>query len=155
MFRETIVHKWDIVTIHSRLLYTIPRMLNTRYRFYSTSSDHVQDHWFCCTIECQSLPGLPPLWKIIYCNLFLHWSVEQICGLKVFWGWMVPDGCFQPSFDLGKYTVIIDGTNFMAASENSLGVWTTIWPDFTFRKMTFLMVPPTSSIGTLPWCPSL
>ena len=23
MFRETIVHKWDIVTIHSRLLYTI------------------------------------------------------------------------------------------------------------------------------------
>ena len=59
------------------------------------------------------------------------------------------------SSDLGKYTVIIDGTNFMAASENSLGVWTTIWPDFTFRKMTFLMVSSSSSIGTLPWCPSL
>ena len=54
--------------------------------------------------------------------------------------------------DLGKYTVIIDSTNFMAASENSLGVWTTIWPDFTFQKMMFLMVVPTSSIGTLPWC---
>ena len=33
MFRETTVHKWDIVTIHSRLLYTILRTLNTRYHF--------------------------------------------------------------------------------------------------------------------------
>ena len=33
--------------------------------------------------------------------------------------------------------------------------WPTIWPGFTFRKMTFLVVPPTSTIGTLPWCPSL
>ena len=30
------------------------------------------------------------------------------------------------SSDLGKYTVIIDDTNLMAASENYLGVWTTI-----------------------------
>ena len=37
MFRETTVHKWDIVTIHSRLLYTIPRTLNTRYHLYWTS----------------------------------------------------------------------------------------------------------------------
>ena len=29
MFRESTVHKWDIVTIQSRLLYTIPRTLNT------------------------------------------------------------------------------------------------------------------------------
>ena len=49
------------------------------------------------------------------------------------------------SSDLGKYTVIIDSINFMAASENYLGVWTTIWPDFTFREMTFLMVPSTYS----------
>ena len=33
MFGETTVHKWDIVTIHSRLLYTILRTLNTRYAF--------------------------------------------------------------------------------------------------------------------------
>ena len=33
-----------------------------------------------------------------------------------------------------QVTVIINDTNFMTASENSLGVWTTIWPDFTFRK---------------------
>ena len=51
---------------------------------------------------------------------------------------------------LGKYTIILDSTNFMAASENSLSVWTTIWPDFTFRKVTFLIVLPTSFIGTLP-----
>ena len=36
------------------------------------------------------------------------------------------------SFDLGKYTVIIDGTNFMATPENSLGLWTTVWLDFNF-----------------------
>ena len=34
MFRETTAHKWDIVTILSRLLFTIPRTLNTHYRFY-------------------------------------------------------------------------------------------------------------------------
>ena len=39
MFRETTVHKWDIVTIHFRLLYTIPRTLNTRYCLYWTSRD--------------------------------------------------------------------------------------------------------------------
>ena len=37
MFLET--HLWDIVTIHSCLLYTIPRTLNTRYCFYWTSRD--------------------------------------------------------------------------------------------------------------------
>ena len=36
------------------------------------------------------------------------------------------------SSDIGKYTVIIDDTNFMTASENSLGVWATIWPDFLY-----------------------
>ena len=95
MFRETIVHKWDTVTIHFRLLYTIPRTLNTLYRFYRTSRDHKQHHQLCFTIECERLPGLPPFWKILYCNLLCHWSVEQICGLKVFRGWMVPHGCFQ------------------------------------------------------------
>ena len=44
MFRETTVHKWDIVTIHSRLLYTTPCTLNTRYRFYLTPRDHKQHY---------------------------------------------------------------------------------------------------------------
>ena len=78
--------------------------------------------------------------------------IESVSEMNGAW-WMLSDSTI--SSDLGKYKVIIDGTNFMAASENYLGVWTTIWPDFTFRKMTFLMVPPTSSIRTLPWWLSL
>ena len=58
------------------------------------------------------------------------------------------------SSDAGKYTVIIDGTNFMAASENYFGVWNTIWHNTTtiFGKITFLTVPPTSFVGTSSWC---
>ena len=59
------------------------------------------------------------------------------------------------SSDLGKYTGIIHGTNFMSPPESYLGVWTTKWPDFTFRKMTFLIVSPTPSTGSLAWCLSL
>ena len=77
---------------------------------------------------------------------------ESVSGMDGAW-WMLSGSTI--SSDLGKYTVIIDYTNFMAASENYLGVWTTIWPEFTFRKSMFLMVLPTSSIGTLPWCRSL
>ena len=46
----------------------------------------------------------------------------------------MPDECFQAQLYeiVEKYAVIIDNTNFMAASENSLGVWSAIWPDFTF-----------------------
>ena len=50
------------------------------------------------------------------------------------------------SSDLGKYTVIIDGTNFMASSKNYFGLWSTIWLDFTFWKMTFSMALPTPYI---------
>ena len=78
--------------------------------------------------------------------------IESVSEMNGAW-WMLSDSTI--SSDLGKYKVIIDGTNFMAASENYLGVWTTIWPDFPFRQMTFLVVTPTSSIGTLPWCFSL
>ena len=67
--RETIARKCDIVTIHSRLLYTISRILNTRYCFYRTSRDQKQHHQLCCTIECEGLPGRTPSWKIQYCNL--------------------------------------------------------------------------------------
>ena len=86
-----------------------------------------------------------PLSLICRTNL----RIESVSGMDDAW-WMLSGSTITS--DLGTYTVIIDGKNLMAASENSLGVWTTIWPDFTFQKMTFLMVPPTSSIGTLPWC---
>ena len=56
MFCETIVHKWDIVTIHFRLLNTITRALNTHYRFYRISRDHKEHHQLCCTIECFVVP---------------------------------------------------------------------------------------------------
>ena len=78
--------------------------------------------------------------------------VKSVSGMDGVW-WMLSNATI--SSDLGKYTVIIDDTNLMAASESYLGVWTTIWPDFTFWKMTFLMVLSMLSIGTLPWCPSL
>ena len=87
-----------------------------------------------------------PLSLICQTNLW----IESVSGMDGPW-WML--SCSTISSDLSKYAVIIDGTNFMAASENFLGVWSTIWPDFTFRKMTFLMVSSTSSIGTLPWYP--
>ena len=56
MFCETIVHKWDIVTIHFRLLNTITRALNTHYRFYRISRDRREHHQLCCTIECFVVP---------------------------------------------------------------------------------------------------
>ena len=95
IFSETIAHKSDVVTILSRLLYTIPCTLNTSYRFYWNSRDYKHYQELCCTTECERLPGLLLSWKILYFNLLCHWSVEQICGMKVFRGWMVPDGFFQ------------------------------------------------------------
>ena len=71
-----------------------------------------------------------PLSLICWTNL----CIESVSGMDSAW-WMFSGPTI--SSDLGKYTVITDDTNFMAASENSLGVWTTIWPDFIFRKMTF------------------
>ena len=157
MFRETTVHVWDIVTIHSRLLYTIPGTLNTRYRFYWVSHGHKQHHkflyhwawkasWSTAVFKNPILQS--PLSLICQTNLW----IENVSGMDGAW-WMLSGSTI--SSDFGKYTVIIDSTSFMATSENSLGLWTTIWPDFPFRKMTFWMVPPTSFIGTLPWCPSL
>ena len=69
--------------------------------------------------------------------------IECVSGMDGAW-WVLSGSTI--SSDLGKYAEIIDGKNFMAVSEKYLGVWTTILPDFTFRRMAFLMVPPTSSI---------
>ena len=86
-----------------------------------------------------------PLWLMTYrTNLW----IESVSGMDGAW-WMLPGSTI--SSDLGKYALIIDGASFIAASGNC-GVWTTIWPDFTFRKITFLMVPQASSIGALPCC---
>ena len=86
-----------------------------------------------------------PLLLICQTNLW----IQSVSGMDGAWGMLSES---TNSSDLDKHTVIIGCTNFMAASGNSLRVWTTIWPDFTFWKMTFLTVPPMSSIGNLPWC---
>ena len=97
------------------------------------------------------------VYRRLYCNILslicrTNLWIECVSGMDGAW-WMLSGSTV--SSDLGKYTTIIDDANFMAASENSLGVWTTIWSEFTFLKMMFLMVLPTSSIETLPLCPSL
>ena len=154
MFRETTVHKWDFVTIHSHLLNTIPRTLNTRYYLYWTSRDHKLHHKLFCTTESERLPGIPPSWKILYQNLLcrtnlLIKSVSEMDGASC----MLSGSTISSNF--GKYIVITDAKNFIAASENALGISTTIKPDFTFRKMAFFIVWPASSTRILPWCPSL
>ena len=89
-----------------------------------------------------------PLSLICRTNLW----IESVSGINGAW-WILSGS--TTSSDLGKYIVTIDGTNLTAPSENSSGVWTTTLPDFTFQKMTILLVPSTSSIITLPWCLSL
>ena len=154
MFRETTVHKWDIVNIDSCLLYTILHTLNTIIELLVITNNITSSFLplnvkgFLVYRRLEKFILQSPLSLICRTNLW----IKSVSGMDGAW-WMLSGSTI--SSDLGKYTVIIDDTNLMAASENSLGVWTTIWPDFTFRKMTFLMVPPTSSIGTLPWCPSL
>ena len=99
MFRETIVDKWDIVTIHSRLLYTIPHMMNTRYRFYQTSRDPKQHHQLSCTVECERLLGLPPFWKILYCNVLVTDLSNKFVDWKCFGnGW-----CLMDAFRLNNF----------------------------------------------------
>ena len=51
--------------------------------------------------------------------------------------------------------VVIDSINFPSTFVKSSVVWTMVWIDLTFQKMTFLRVPPTPSTGPLPWCLSL
>ena len=93
--------------------------------------------WSTAILKNSILQSPPPL--IYRTNLW----IESVLGMDGAW-WMLSDSTI--SSDLGKYTVIIDGTNFMAASKKSFGLWFTIWLDFTFWKMTFLMALPTPCI---------
>ena len=157
MFCETTRHKWDIVTIHSRLLHTISRMLNTHYRFFGF---HVTTNNITSFFAPLSVKGF-----LIYrCLEKFYTAISFVINLSIrFVDWKCfEDGwCLMDDFRLNyfiRFRQVLSNnrcTNFMTASENSLGLWTTIWLDFTFWKMTFLMVPLMSSIETLPWCPSL
>ena len=155
MFRETTVHKlqpftlifcvpfpacWTLAITFILLLLTT----NNITSFFVPLS--VKASWSTTVLKNFILQT--PLSLICQTNLW----IESVSGMDGAW-WMLSGS--NISSDLGKYTIIIDSTSFMAASENSLGVWATIWPEFTFQKMMFVMIPPTSSIGTLPWCTSL
>ena len=102
--------------------------------------------WSTAVLKNSILPS--PLSLVCWANLW----IESVSGTDGAW-WTLSGSTI--SSDLGKYTVILDGTNFMAAWQNSLGEWTTIWRDFNFWKMTLLIVLPMSSIGTFQWCYSL
>ena len=146
MFRETTVHKWNIVTFNFRLLYTIPAHWTLTIAFIGllVTTNNITSFFVPLNVKgflvyrrleklCTAISSVIDL-----SNKFVDWKCFGNCG-----AWCMLSGS-NISSDLGKYTVIIDGTNFVA--EKSLGVCTTIWPDFTFRRMAFLMVPPTSSI---------
>ena len=89
--------------------------------------------WSTAVLKNSTLQS--PLSLICRTNLWIECALGMDCA----W-WILAASTI--SSDLGNYKVIVDGTSFMATSENYLCVWTTIWPDFTFRKMKFLMVPP-------------
>ena len=86
-----------------------------------------------------------PLSLICRTNLW----IESVSGMDGVW-WMLSGSTI--SSDLGKYKVIIDGKKCHGSIRKFFGCMTTISPDFAFRKMTFLMVPPTLFIRPLPWC---
>ena len=154
MFRETTVYKWDIVTIHSCLLYTILRTLNIFIELL-VATNNITSSFVPLNVKGFLVyHHLEKFYTAIssvidLSNKFVDWKCSGMDGA---W-WILSDSTI--SSDFGKYTVIIDDTNFMAGSENYLSGSTRIWPDFTFRKMTFLMVLPTSSTGTWLWCLSL
>ena len=86
-----------------------------------------------------------PLSLICRTNLW----IESVSGMDGAW-WMFSGSTI--SSDLG--TVIIDGTNFIAPWESSLGVWTTIWPDFTlkWRFWWFRLCHPSSLCHGVSHC---
>ena len=81
--------------------------------------------------------------------------IKSVSGMNGTW-WMLLGSTI--SSDLGNYTVIIDDTNFMAASENSLCLWTTIWPYFFFfgkrRFWWFRLRHPLGICHSFPHCSS-
>ena len=138
MFRETIVHKWDVVTIHSRLLYIIPRKLNTRYCFYRTSRDHKQHRHLFSTIECKTLLGLPPSWKF-YTAIS---SVIDLSNKFVDWKCFGDGWCLMDAFRLNYFI------RFWQVHSNNR------WHKFRGSIRKFFMCGPQSGLSLLfrKWC---
>ena len=90
-----------------------------------------------------------------FVSFIIYLSSLWICSMSWISGGLSISSGSVISASFGKYLVVIDSTNFPATFVKSSGVWMTVWPDFTFQKTAFLRVPPTPSIGPLPWCLSL
>ena len=156
MFREIIFRKWDIVAIHSVFCIPFPKCWTLVIAFIGLLVTTNNITSFVAPLSVKGFLVYPVLKNYILqsplplmCRTNL-W-IESVSRLDGGW-WMLSVSTI--SSDAGKYTVIIDGTNFMAASENYFGVWNTIWHNTTtiFGKITFLTVPPTSFVGTSSWC---
>ena len=158
MFRETIIHKWDIVTTLSHLLYTIPHTLNIRYLFYRTSHNHKQHHQLCCTTECERVPGLSPSWKILfYTSILLYSSVIDLLNKFVDWkcfggGWFLM-GTFRSNYFIRSRQVHSNNRwykfhgsirKFFGCMDHNLA-WLYFSENYVFDGSAYAM----------PWCLSL
>ena len=144
MFRETTVHKLQPFTLIFCVPFPARWTLAITFILLLLTTNNITSFFVPLSVKGFLVYGrLEKLCTatssvIDLSNKFVDWMCFGDGG-----AWCMLSGS-NISSDLGKYTVIIDGSNFMA--EKSFGVCTTIWPDFTFRRMAFLMVPPTSSI---------
>ena len=132
MFRETIVHKWQ--AIHSRLLYTI---LAIAFIGFLVTTNRITSFVVPLSVKGFLIyRRLEKLYTAISSAIDLS---NKFVDRKCFGdGWCLMDA-FRYNYFIRSRQVhsMIDDTNFMAASENSLGLWTTIWPNCIFRKMKF------------------
>ena len=156
MFWETTVNKWDIVNIHSRLLYTIPARWKLTIAFIGllVTTTNITSFFiplnvvYCCFEKfCTAISSVIDL-----LNKFVDW-------MSFGDGWCLMDAFRLNYFIRFKQVHSNNRWHKFHGRQHQKILWVygpqSISPDFTFRKMTVLMVAPASSIGTLPWCPSL
>ena len=154
MFREIIVHKWDIVTIHSRLLRTIPRMLGTCYRFYWTSGDHKQHHQLCCVTDFLVYRRLEKFYAVIssvidLSNTFVDW--------KCFKDWWCLMDAFRLNYFIRSGQVHSNNTwhKFHGSIRKFFGCMDHNLAWLYFFENDIFDGPPTLSIRPLQWRLSL
>ena len=157
MFCETTRHKWDIVTIHSRLLHTISRMLNTHYRFFGF---HVTTNNITSFFAPLSVKGF-----LIYrCLEKFYTAISFVINLSIrFVDWKCfEDGwCLMDDFRLNyfiRFRQVLSNNRwykfhdsirkFFGCMDHNLA-WLYFSENDVFDGSTYV------SIETLPWCPSL
>ena len=157
MFRETTVHKWDIVTIHSLLLYTIPVRWTLAIAFIGllVTTSNVTSFFVPLSVK-----GF-----LVYRRLEKFYtaisSVIDLSNKFVDWKCFGDGWCLMDAFRLNYFirSRQVHSNNrwhkFHSSIRKFFGCMDHNLAWLYFSEMTFLMVLLTSSIGTLPWCPSL